>query len=276
MYKLKVIEELIKYKVRKIFDVKKLCIIQIFFSFYLLLFTCHLYTQSATAQNSEGNYKTIQVGAERTELYVSLLQGKTVAIITNQTSMIKNTHLVDSLLVLGVKIKKVFSPEHGFRGNIDAGEHVKNYKDKKTGLPIISLYGKNKKPKPSDLKGIDILIFDIQDVGVRFYTYVSTMHYAMEACAENNVQFIILDRPNPNGFYVDGPILQENRKTFSGLHPVALVHGLTMAEYAKMINGEGWLANSIKCDLIHILCKNYSHGDHYKLPVKPSPNFDRS
>lgn len=207
------------------------------------------------------------------ELYLSLLKGKSVAIIANHTSMIKNTHLVDSLLVLGVDVVKIFSPEHGFRGSADAGEHIKNYKDKKTGLPIISLYGKNHKPKSSDLKGIDIMIFDIQDVGIRFYTYVSTMHYAMEACAENKVQFLILDRPNPNGFYVAGPVLHKKFKSFVGLHPVSIVHGMTMAEYARMINGQGWLKNSVKCELLHILCEGYSHKDYYELPVKPSPNL---
>jgi len=230
-------------------------------------------SQPETHQADNRQTKNIRVGAERTELYLPLLKGKSVAIIANRTSMIKNTHLVDSLLALGVDIKKIFSPEHGFRGAADAGEHIKNYKDKKTGLPIISLYGKNHKPKSSDLKGIDVVIFDIQDVGVRFYTYVSTMHYAMEACAENKVQFLVLDRPNPNGFYVAGPVLQKKYRSFVGLHPVPIVHGMTMAEYARMINGQGWLKNSVKCELLHILCEGYNHKDYYELPVKPSPNL---
>ena len=217
--------------------------------------------------------KIITVGAERTGLYLSLLKGKAVAVVANQTSMIKETHLVDSLLALGVNIKKVFSPEHGFRGGYDAGAHVSNYKDKKTGLPIVSLYGDHNKPTSSDLAGIDIVIFDIQDVGVRFYTYVSTMHYVMEACAENGVTFLLLDRPNPNGFYVDGPVMEDKFKSFVGLHNVPLVHGMTLAEYAKMINGQGWLKNGVRCKLIHILCDGYSHRDFYKLPIKPSPNL---
>ncbi|MFH1319115.1 MAG: DUF1343 domain-containing protein [Bacteroidota bacterium] len=235
-----------------------------------------LFLTIAFAQQSSENLlynKTIKVGAERTDLYLPLLKGKSIAIIANQSSLIGNTHLVDSLLAIGVDIRKVFSPEHGFRGDADAGEHVKDYQDKKTGLPVISLYGKNIKPKSSELKDIDIMVFDIQDVGVRFYTYISTMHYSMESCAENNVQFLVLDRPNPNGFYVDGPVMEEKYRSFSGLHPVPVIHGMTMAEYARMINGQGWLKNSVKCELFHILCEGYTHKDHYQLPVKPSPNL---
>ena len=172
-----------------------------------------------------------------------------------------------------MNIVKVFSPEHGFRGSADAGEKVKNYKDKKTGLPIVSLYGNNHKPSPENMAGVDIVIFDIQDVGVRFYTYISTMHYVMEACAENNIKFLVLDRPNPNGFYVAGPVREEEYKSFVGMHPVPLVHGMTMAEYAKMINGRGWLKNKVKCDLIHILCEGYDHSSFYELPIRPSPNL---
>ena len=235
---------------------KKLLLIQ-------LLFTLNCIAQSPA----------IKVGAERTELYLPLLQDKSVAIIANQTSMIKNTHLADSLLALGVDVKKIFSPEHGFRGEADAGEYVNDYIDKKTGLQVISLYGKGKKPASGDLSGIDVVIFDIQDVGVRFYTYLSTMHYAMEACAESKVQFLVLDRPNPNGFYVAGPVLQKKYRSFVGLHPVPIVYGMTLAEYARMINGQGWLKNSVKCELLHILCEGYSHNDYYELPVKPSPNL---
>jgi len=217
--------------------------------------------------------KIITVGAERTGLYLSLLKGKSVAVVANQTSMIKETHLVDSLLTLGVQVKKVFSPEHGFRGAYDAGAHVSNYKDKKTGLPIVSLYGDHNKPTVDDLAGVEVVVFDIQDVGVRFYTYISTMHYVMEACAENGITFLLLDRPNPNGFYVDGPMMEDEFVSFVGLHPVPLVHGMTMAEYAKMINGQGWLKGGVKCKIIHILCERYSHRDFYQLPVKPSPNL---
>ena len=215
----------------------------------------------------------IVVGAERMDLYLFILKGKSIAIVANQTSMVGNLHLVDTLLSRGINIKKVFSPEHGFRGSADAGEKIKTYQDKKTGLPIVSLYGNHHKPTPEDLEGIDIVIFDIQDVGVRYYTYVSTMHYLMEACAENNVKFLILDRPNPNGHYVAGPTLEEDYKSFVGLHPVPLVHGMTIAEYARMINGQGWLKNKVQCDLIHIPCEGYSHSSLYQLPVKPSPNL---
>ena len=215
----------------------------------------------------------IKMGADKTTEYLPLLAGKRVAIVANQSSTIKNTHLVDSLLSLGVKIKKVFCPEHGFRGLVDAGEKVNSEKDKKTGLNIISLYGKNKKPSAEQLKDIDIVIFDIQDVGVRFYTYISTLHYVMEACAENNKQVIVLDRPNPNGYYIDGPVLEDAYKSFLGMHTVPLVYGMTIGEYAQMINGEGWLKGGVKCDLKVITLSNYSHNDLYELPIKPSPNL---
>jgi uncharacterized protein YbbC (DUF1343 family) len=215
----------------------------------------------------------IKVGADRTSEYLPLLKGKTVAIAANQSSNIKNTHLVDTLLKLGVNVKKVFCPEHGFRGLVDAGEKVKNEKDSKTGLPIISLYGKNKKPSPEQLKDIDVVIFDIQDVGVRFYTYLSTMHYIMEACAENKKKVIVLDRPNPNGFYIDGPVLEKEWTSFLGMHPVPVVYGLTIGEYALMINGERWLKDSVVCDLKVIPLEGYTHNDLYELPVKPSPNL---
>ncbi len=183
------------------------------------------------------------------------------------------THLVDSLVSLKLEVVKVFAPEHGFRGTADAGETIKDGKDVKTGLPIISLYGNNKKPKPEQLKGIDIMIFDLQDVGARFYTYISSLHYVMEACAENNIPLIILDRPNPNGHYIDGPILKPEHSSFVGMHPIPVVHGLTMAEYAQMINGEKWLKNGIQCDLQIIGMENYTHNLKYELPVKPSPNL---
>lgn len=215
----------------------------------------------------------VMVGAEQTHLYLPLLQNKKVGIVANHTSMINTIHLVDSLVKLKVNIKKVFSPEHGFRGNADAGEKVKSNIDTKTKLPIISLYGKNKKPFPEQLKGLEVIVFDIQDVGARFYTYISTMHYVMEACAENNIQFIVLDRPNPNGNYVDGPILENEFKSFVGMHQVPIVHGMTVGEYAQMINGETWLANGVKCDLEVIKMQNYTHKTEYELPIKPSPNL---
>ncbi|SMO76055.1 exo-beta-N-acetylmuramidase NamZ family protein [Solitalea koreensis] len=215
----------------------------------------------------------VVVGAAQTNEYLPKLKGKTIAIVVNQTSMIGNIHLVDSLLHLGINIKTVFAPEHGFRGDADAGEKVDNSVDAKTHLPIVSLYGKHYKPYPEDLKGVDIVIFDIQDVGVRFYTYISTLHYLMEACAENNVDVMVFDRPNPNGFYVDGPILDPKFKSFVGMHPVPIVHGLTIGEYAQMINGEKWLKDGIQCKLSVISMKNWDHSKTYILPIKPSPNL---
>ena len=223
--------------------------------------------------NSVKTIHDIKVGADRTEEYLPLLKGKSVAIAANQSSTIKQTHIVDSLVALGVNVKKVFCPEHGFRGTVDAGKKVKTYKDAKTGLPIISLYGKNKKPLPADLQNIDIVIFDIQDVGVRFYTYLSTLHYLMEACAENNKTIIVLDRPNPNGYYIDGPVMEDAYKSFLGLHPVPIVYGMTIGEYAQMINGEGWLKGGVKCNLKVIPVVNYTHSDFYELPIRPSPNL---
>ena len=214
----------------------------------------------------------VTVGAEKTEDYLDLLKNKRVAVVANQSSMIWNTHLVDSLLSLKINIKKVFSPEHGFRGKADAGEKVKSGIDLKTRLQIISLYGSNKKPKAEQLKDVDVLIFDIQDVGARFYTYISTLHYVMEACAENNVELIILDRPNPNGHYVDGPILDLKYKSFIGMHKVPVVHGMTIGEYAKMIYGEKWVvAEGLNFKVV--TCDGWDHAKYYKLPINPSPNL---
>ena len=215
----------------------------------------------------------IKVGAEQIEKYFPLIKNRPIAIVSNHTSLLGKVHLVDSLLSLGIKVKKVLSPEHGFRGKADAGELVSGSKDAKTGLPIVSLYGKHKKPTAEDLDGIEMVVFDLQDVGVRFYTYISTMHYVMEACAENKIPFLVLDRPNPNGHYVDGPILEPRFKSFVGLHPVPIVHGMTVGEYAQMINGEGWLSANKKCDLKVIKVKGYDHSSFYELPVKPSPNL---
>lgn len=220
------------------------------------------------------NYENNQVvtGAEKTGAYIQLLKGKNVGIVANQTSLVKNTHLIDTLLTLNIMVKKAYSPEHGFRGYAEAGEEIKNSFDEKNNLEIISLYGKNYKPSRADLEGIDVMLFDIQDVGVRFYTYISTLHYVMEACGENNIPVVILDRPNPNGFYVDGPVLNKKYKSFVGLHAIPVVHGLTVAELANMIN-ELWLDEKQKCNLKWILCDNYNHDVRYQLPVPPSPNL---
>lgn len=222
----------------------------------------------------------IITGAERVAEYLPLLNGKKVAFVGNQTSVIpavgQPMHVVDYLLGLGVDIQTVFAPEHGFRGTADAGEIVKDGKDPKTGLPVISLYGSNKKPSPELLKDIDVIIFDIQDVGARFYTYISTLHYVMEAAAENDIPVLVFDRPNPNGHYTDGPILESKHHSFVGMHPVPTVYGLTIGEYAKMINGEKWLENGIQADLTVIHLENYDHTMAYELPVKPSPNLPNS
>lgn len=266
----------------------------------LILISCHNQQSHSQTGGTQFN-KGIVVGAERTEVYFPWLENKSLAVVANQTSMIGSTHLVDSLIKVGYgmkqtyapqhsksnvemqpadssknagfEVKLVFGPEHGFRGHADAGEHVQDQIDHKTGLPIISLYGDHKKPTPEDLKGIDIVIFDIQDVGARFYTYISTMTYIMEACAENGITFIVLDRPNPNGDYIDGPILEKENRSFVGLHPVPIVHGLTVGEYALMVNGEGWLKNGITVDLKVVPVKGYDHTYRYSLPVEPSPNL---
>lgn len=217
--------------------------------------------------------KDIEVGAQRFDIYLDKIKDKNVALIANQTSEIHGTHLVDTLLSLGINLRRIMSPEHGFRGNAGAGELVKDGKDVKTGLDIISLYGNHKKPSKKDLENIDVLLFDLQDVGLRFYTYISTLKLAMEACAENNVKLIVLDRPNPNGHFIDGPILEKKFSSFVGMDPIPIVHGLTIGEYAKLVNGEGWLDNSLKCDLEVIKVKNYDHSLLYQLPVAPSPNL---
>jgi uncharacterized protein YbbC (DUF1343 family) len=215
----------------------------------------------------------ITPGADQLNKYLPLLAQKRVALIVNQTSVVGKTHLLDTLLSLHVDIKKVFAPEHGFRGDFSAGATVKDAKDIKTGIPIISLYGKNKKPSKEMLADVDILVFDIQDVGVRFYTYISTMHYVMDACAEQKKTLLILDRPNPNGFYIDGPVLEKGFESFVGMHPIPLVHGLTVGELAQMINGEKWLGKNKKCTLKIIPVANYTHAMKYKLPIAPSPNL---
>ena len=215
----------------------------------------------------------VKPGAERMDEYISQLKGKQIAIVANQSSLVKDKHLIDTLLHSGINVIRIFCPEHGFRGNADAGEDISSGKDKQTGIEIISLFGKKFKPSKKDLRGIDMVVFDIQDVGVRFFTYLSTLQYVMEACAENNKPLIVLDRPNPNGFYVDGPVMQENLKSFVGLNPIPVVYGMTIGEYSKMINEEGWLKNKIRCKLEVVTCENYDHSWSSELPVRPSPNL---
>ena len=216
----------------------------------------------------------LKTGAENYNSYLPLLENKKIGIVTNPTGIVENKkHLVDFLLENKVDLQKIYAPEHGFRGTADAGEVIKDGKDIKTNLHIISLYGNNKKPKPEQLENIDIIIFDIQDVGVRFYTYISTLHYVMEACAENNIELLVLDRPNPNGTIIDGPALEMDHKSFVGMHSIPVLHGMTIGEYAKMINGEKWLANGVTCNLTVIPCANYKRDMPYSLPVKPSPNL---
>ena len=234
--------------------------------------------------SSPSNYGLeIITGAENSAAYIALLQHKNIGVVANQTSIVRiktspssyqeHEHLVDFLLKNKINVLKIFSPEHGFRGEADAGAKVNSSVDEKTQIPIISLYGKNKKPSKEQLSGIDVLVFDMQDVGARFYTYISTLHYVMEAAAENNKEIIVLDRPNPNAHYIDGPILQPKFRSFVGMHPVPIVYGMTIGEYAQMINGEGWLNNRQKAKLTVIPLKNYTHQSRYSLPVKPSPNL---
>lgn len=246
--------------------------------------------------NSRSIDATFKTGAENFESYLPLLENKKIGIVTNPTGIInyhsiemiyvqdprinnqakianKEVSIVDFLLHKNIRIQKIFAPEHGFRGTADAGEVIKDGKDTQTGLPIISLYGNNKKPKPEQLEGIDVLVFDLQDVGARFYTYISTLHYVMEACAENNIPLLVLDRPNPNGAIVDGPILEKEYKSFVGMHEIPVLHGMTIGEYAQMINEEKWLNDGLQCNLTVIPCLNYSHDMKYSLPVKPSPNL---
>ena len=241
---------------------------------YFALSKCLLLVFLFCGLSSISQNKEIIVGAERTFLYLEKLKDRRIGLVANQTSNIKDDHLVDVLLNEGVNVVKVFSPEHGFRGKSDAGEKVRDVMDLQTGLPIYSLYGKSKrKPSKEILKDVDLILFDLQDVGVRFYTYISTLHYVMEACAENNIELIVLDRPNPNGFYIDGPILDLKFKSFIGMHRVPVVHGMTIGEYSKMINEEGWLNEDNKCLLTVIPCLNYSHSSRYILPIPPSPNL---
>lgn len=227
--------------------------------------------QNSIRPNQSINFKT---GADNSENYLPLLKDKKVGVVSNQTGILSNKmHLVDFLVSNAIQVQKIFAPEHGFRGTADAGELIIDGKDTKTGLPIISLYGANKKPTPEQLEGIDILIFDIQDVGARFYTYISSLHYIMEACAENNIPLVVLDRPNPNGFIIDGPILEKEFSSFVGMHPVPVLYGMTIGEYAQMINGEKWLKEEVQCNLQVIPCVDYDRNASYYLPERPSPNL---
>ncbi|MGB3590457.1 MAG: DUF1343 domain-containing protein [Nonlabens sp.] len=271
----------------------------------MLLASCNINNKNKTSEkrsvNVSENLRPRQQAIQRSadtpvpaayqlDQWVTALKGKTIALVGNQTSAIPTstanapgkwdasnsieyTHLVDTLLARNINIKSVFAPEHGFRGTADAGATIEDGIDQKTGIPIISLYGKNKKPTPQQISGLDLVVFDIQDVGARFYTYISTLHYVMEACAEQGIPVMILDRPNPNGHYVDGPVLEAAHKSFVGMHPVPIIHGMTIAEYAQMINGEGWLEKGLTCELIIQNAVNYYHDSVYNLPINPSPNL---
>ena len=233
----------------------------------ILLFGLLLASLSAPAQDR------IETGAEQTGRYLPLLEGRRVGIMTNHTGTVGRTHLVDTLRSLGVDIRVVFAPEHGFRGQADAGESVASYRDRKTGINVVSVYGSTKRPPDSIMQRLDVLLFDIQDVGLRYYTYLSSMHYLMEACAANGKQLIVLDRPNPNGFYVDGPVLEAKHRSFVGMHPIPVVHGMTLGELARMIDGEGWLRDGLRCKLTVIPCRGYTHRSRYRLATAPPPNL---
>ncbi len=238
----------------------------------MFLFCC-VYCSSPPNHQTVPEKTPVEVGAQQLDLLIPSLNNKRVALVVNNTSLVNKTHLVDSLKSRGIPIVLVFGPEHGFRGTAADGEHVNDSIDEKTGIPIFSLHGKTKKPTVDQLANVDVVVFDIQDVGARFYTYISTMHYVMEACAENGKEIIILDRPNPNGSYVDGPVRKPEFKYFLAMHPIPIVHGLTVGELAQMINGEGWLEGGKKCSLTIIPVKNWAHQDEYSLPVRPSPNL---
>lgn len=239
----------------------------------LLVTACYSGQEPSQNADHKGKSEEIITGAAQTEAWFPLVKNKRIALIANQTSLVGDQHLVDTLFNSGLNLVRIFGPEHGFRGDAADGVWVENQPDPKTGIPVVSLYGNKKKPSKEDLKDIDVVVFDIQDVGTRFYTYISTMSYAMEACAEYNIEFMVLDRPNPNGDFVDGPILDPKHTSFVGLHPVPIVHGMTVGEYAQMVNGENWLGKGLKCRLTVIPVKNYTHSTQYDLPVPPSPNL---
>jgi uncharacterized protein YbbC (DUF1343 family) len=242
------------------------------FIYFSSLYNCHSPNKIISVEQSKVE-RTLQVGADRSDLYLPILKGKKVAVVLNQTSLKGGQHMLDYLSKQNILISKIFALEHGIRGKADAGEVIKDGKDAKTGLPIVSLYGSNKKPSKDQLTDVDIVLFDIQDVGVRFYTYISSLDYLMQSCIENNKKLLILDRPNPHAHYVDGPILDLSLKSFVGMHKVPTVYGMTIGEYAQMLNGEGWHNMSKKCDLTIIECSNYDRNQAYELPVKPSPNL---
>lgn len=241
---------------------------------HLISFISILVTTPACAQGPAVNQPIeLKVGAARFDEYAGLLKGKAVGLVINQTSIVDKQSTLDYLLAQEVNVKKIFAPEHGFRGKVDRGVLIDDTKDDITGLPIVSIYGKNKKPSAEVLSDIDVVIFDIQDVGARFYTYISTMHYVMEACAENNIQLIVMDRPNPNGHYITGPIMEDEHKSFIGMHNIPIIHGMTIGEYALMVNGEGWLSDGLQCDLTVVPMEGWDHASTYSLPVPPSPNL---
>ncbi|RKD92202.1 exo-beta-N-acetylmuramidase NamZ family protein [Mangrovibacterium diazotrophicum] len=225
------------------------------------------------SNSTEQSEPAVIVGADRSEIYLPLLENKNVGLVVNQTSMVDSVHLIDYLYRKGVNIKAIYAPEHGYKGTVERGKHVDGTTDPDTGVPVYSLYGKNRKPGPEMLEGVDVVVFDIQDVGVRFFTYISTLNKVMEACAENGIKVIVLDRPNPLGYYVDGPVLDSQFGSFVGLNPIPVIHGLTVGEYAQMANGEGWLKDSIQCDLEVVKVENYTHATKYQLPILPSPNL---
>lgn len=248
-------------------------------NFFRILFCLIIFSGCSGSKQTESQVSEptetpkVITGAEKIDHITRELQGKAVALVVNYTALVESTHLADTLKSHNIDIKKIMAPEHGFRGDAANGEHVKDGFDTKTGLPVVSLYGKNRKPTPEQLSDVDVVVYDIQDVGVRFFTYISTLHYVMEACAENNKKLIVLDRPNPNAHYIDGPVLNPEFKSFVGMHPVPVVHGMTVGEFAQMINGEGWLENKAKCDLTVIPLSNWTHNDRYSLPLRPSPNL---
>ncbi|MEP7196946.1 MAG: DUF1343 domain-containing protein [Saprospiraceae bacterium] len=250
-------------------------ILQILFLFMLVFCFCQnkISKRKDAHQSEYVNNIEIYPGCYDLPKYFSKIKNKKIGLVIHPCSVIGESLLLDSLISLGIHIEKIFVPEHGFRGNEDAGENVNSSIDAKTRLPIISLYGKNKKPTAKDLEGIDIVLFDLQDVGARFYTYISSLHYIMEACTEQNKELIILDRPNPNGFYVDGPVLDTSCKSFIGMHPIPIVYGMTIGELARMIKGENWINNANELKLFVVPCMNYTHSSHYKLKIKPSPNL---
>jgi uncharacterized protein YbbC (DUF1343 family) len=262
----------IKALIFKMYQDRPLFLMLYIIALFFTLFGCYIKPE----KDQKKNLNTVRVGAEQMDKYLYMLKNKRVALAVNHTSMVGETHLLDTFKALKVNVVKIFAPEHGFRGELGAGEKVMDGKDSKTGVPIVSLYGKTLKPTAAMLSDIDIIVFDVQDVGARFYTYISTMHYLMEACAENFKLFLLLDRPNPNGYYVDGPVLRKEKTSFVGIYPIPIVHGLTVGELALMANGESWLKDKKMCKLIVIPCANYTHSMPYCLPLAPSPNLKDS